>query len=252
MNRRRVIGVSAAVVLAGLGSIGVVSWAKTTKSAAEDRQAQTAVVIVDKHVPKGANAATIIASSHESTVQEKNLADGALTSETQVGTQVAAADLYPGDQLVKSRLAPQVDNGIPADKVQISASLTAERAVGGALKAGDSVGVYLSFEPFDTNVPQSDTTTPSKTPNTTHLEFQHALVTNIQATQDPNSQNKDASLNQVASTGFIVTLALTPAQSERFVFATEFGHVWLADEPATVSEDGTSLITLGNSYTVVK
>ena len=59
-------------------------------------------------------------------------------------------------------------------------------------------------------------------------------------------------MQQVSSAGYIVTLALTPAQSERFVFATEFGHVWLSNQPATVSDDGTGLITLGNIYTVVK
>ncbi len=51
---------------------------------------------------------------------------------------------------------------------------------------------------------------------------------------------------------YVVTLALSPEQSERFVFATEFGHVWLSNDPATVSDDGTRLVTLGNVYTVVK
>jgi pilus assembly protein CpaB len=251
MNRRRVAGVSAAVVLAGLGSVGVISWANSSKNNAEAREAQTAVVIIDRHVAKGADAATIAASAHEATVPRKNLADGALTSEAQIGNQVAAADLEPGDQLVKARLATQAP-GAPADKVQISVTLSAERAVGGQLKVGDTVGVYLSFEPFDTNKPQSDTTTPEKTPNTTHMEFQHVQVTAVQSTQDPTTPDKDKALNQVASNNFIVTLALNPAQSERFVFATEFGHVWLASEPATVSEDGTAIITLGNAYTVVK
>ena len=78
MNRRRVLGVGCAVVLAGLGSVGVISWASSTKSSAEDQQSQTAVVIVDKHVPKGADGATIIASSHAGTVQQKDLAAGVL------------------------------------------------------------------------------------------------------------------------------------------------------------------------------
>jgi cyanate lyase len=38
MNRRRVLGVGAAAVLAGLGAVGVVSWASSTKSSAEDQQ----------------------------------------------------------------------------------------------------------------------------------------------------------------------------------------------------------------------
>jgi pilus assembly protein CpaB len=140
------------------------------------------------------------------------------------------------------------------DKVQVSAQLTPERAVGGTIAKGDTVGVYLSFDPFDTNKAESDTSTPAKTPSTTHLEFQKVLVTNVQTTNQPvqPDEGNKAGVEQVTASEYIVTLALTPAQSERFVFATEFGHVWLANEPATVSDDGTQIITLGNVFTVVK
>jgi pilus assembly protein CpaB len=254
MNGRRVLGVSAAAVLAGLGAVGVVTWANTSKSNAEEQQSQTAVLIVDQHVPKGADAATILAGTHVGTVQRKSLAVGALTSDAQVGAQVAAGDMYPGEQVVKDRLAAKVDTGVPADKVQVSATLTAERAVGGALKAGDTVGVYLSFEPFETNTPEADTAAPAKSPNMTHLEFQHVLVTNVQVTSTPvevADEDKDKPVQQVSSDNYIVTLALTPPQSERFVFATEFGRVWLSNQPATVSSDSTSLITMGSIYSVV-
>jgi pilus assembly protein CpaB len=250
MNRRRVLGVGAAVVLAGLGSAGVISWAQSSKNQAEAQQAQTAVIIIDEHVPKGADAATILAASHIGTVQQKSLAKGALTAEDQIGERVATADLQPGDQLVEARLGTELP-GPPADKVQVSAVLSAERAVGGKLNVGDTVGVYLSFDPFDTNRPQSDTESPAKTPNTTHLEFEQVQVTAIQSTQEPVSTDEGNPLTQVASTNFIVTLALTPAQSERFVFAAEFGHIWLSSEPATVTSDGTGIITMGNVYSVV-
>lgn len=251
MNRRRVLGTVAAVTLAGVGAIGLVSWANSTKESAEAAQAQTAVLVVDEHIPKGANAATILSSTHVGSVQQKSLASGALTSDGQVGTLVAAADMYPGDQVVSDRLVAQLDNGVPADKVQVAVTLTPERAIGGAVKTGDTVGVYLSFEPFDTNAPESDTTAPKKTANTTHLTFQHVQVTNVQSTDEPVSESKDNGLQQVSAKGYIVTLALSPAQSEQFVFATEFGHVWLSNEPATVSQDGTSVVTLGSVYTVV-
>jgi pilus assembly protein CpaB len=250
MNRRRVTGAIVAVALAGVGAVGLVSWANSTKDSAEASEAQTAVVIVDKQVPKGADAATIKAATHVGTVQQKALQPGALVNEDQIGNQVAASDLEPGDQLVQARLTQQATSDHPND-VEISATLSAERAVGGTIKAGDTVGVYLSFEPFDTNKPSSDTTTPTKTPNTTHLEFQQVVVTNVQTTTDPVSNQKNGQA-QVTSSNYIVTLALTPAQSERFVFATEFGHVWLSNEPATVKDDGTGITTLGNVYTVVK
>ncbi|HZY08210.1 MAG TPA: hypothetical protein VFE69_10705, partial [Ilumatobacteraceae bacterium] len=147
--------------------------------------------------------------------------------------------------------------------------------VGGTLQKGDLVGVYLSFDPFDLDTsgqiaeptPAVDpsaaivadatpTTTalPMKSPNTTRLEFQHVLVTNVQTTDAPvNGEAENANgVAQVTGLKYVVTLALSPEQSERFVFATEFGHVWLSNEPASVSDDGTRLVTLGNVYSVVK
>lgn len=245
MNRRRSVGVGAAVVLAGIGSLGLVSWASSSKSSAEAQQAQTAVVIIDKRVPKGASAATIKAASHVGTVQQKNLAAGALTSEDQVGNQVAAADLEPGDQLVRARLAA-VTSGAPAGTVQVSASLSAEAAVGGQLKAGDTVGVYLSFEPSHGG--SSGAAPTPAPPTTTDLAFQHVLVTNVQST---SGQSSGGTAQQVSNENFVVTLALSPAQSKHFVFAAEFGHIWLSNEPATVKADGTGIIGIGNVYSVV-
>ena len=89
----------------------------------------------------------------------------------------------------------------------------------------------------------------------TRLEFQHVLVTNVQTTNAPvmpDETDEDDPIEQISGSQYVVTLALSPEQSERFVFATEFGHVWLSNEPATVSDDGTRLVTLGNVYSVAK
>ena len=89
----------------------------------------------------------------------------------------------------------------------------------------------------------------------TRLEFQHVLVTNVQTTNEPvmpDETDQEDPIEQITGSQYVVTLALTPEQSERFVFATEFGHVWLSNDPATVSDDGTRLVTLGNVYSVAK
>ena len=124
MNRRRVMGVGAAVVLAGLGSVGVISWANSTKQSAEAQEAQTPVVIVDHHVPKGANGATIEGATHVGSVQQKALQPGALTSEAEIGNQVAISDLEPGDQLIAARLGAAV-NDLPARTVEMSPAAAA-------------------------------------------------------------------------------------------------------------------------------
>jgi pilus assembly protein CpaB len=207
MNRRRVIGVGAAVVLAGLGAVGVLSWASSTKSSAEYQQSQTAVVIVDQHVPKGADAATILAGTHEGTVQQKNLVPGAVTGDVQIGTQVTAADLYPGEQLVKDRLASNADNGLPADSVEYGVKLSAEAAVGGLVKAGDKVDVFLTFHPKDTAQPD------------TYATFASVPVTNILTAATTTDES-----GAIKANDYVVTLALTAEQSSQ---AVQADVVWL-------------------------
>ena len=256
-RRRRILGAFAAVVLAAVGVVALVAYVNSAKDKAESKEALTNVYVLNKLVPKGSDAQTIKSAVSEDKVPNRLVQPGAVTSLQQVADdKVAAVDLQPGDQLLEARLIvkEQVDAAVK-DKVQVSAQLTPERAVGGVLQKGDTVGVYLSFPPFDNNKAQPDTSAPDKSPNMTHLEFQHVLVTNIQTTNEPvatSDNSKDQKIEQVSGSQYIVTLALSPAQSERFVFAAEFGHVWLSNEAATVSDDGTTLITLGNAYTVVK
>ena len=108
------------------------------------------VYVVDKLVPKGAEPETIKSSVSLEQVPARLKQAGAITDLEAVGANVAATDLQPGDQLLAARLVPkdQVSEDV-TDKVQISALLEAERAVGGSLQKGDLVGVYLSFDPFD-------------------------------------------------------------------------------------------------------
>jgi pilus assembly protein CpaB len=300
-NKRRIVGILAAVILATIGTVALVGYVQSAKDKAVAEERMVEIYVVDKLVPKGAAAETIKASVSVEQIPARLEQPGAITDLDAVGRNVAAADLQPGDQLLAARLVPQDEVAIEVkDKVQVSAVLSPERAVGGSLKKGDLVGVYLSFDPFEydkaggdpetvdaidpTDVAEtadtltepestdnSDTTGTTdtaaaapdeeedkQTPNVTHLEFQHVLVTNVQTTNEPvlpdESDEGDADdfVEQVTGSQYIVTLALSPEQSERFVFATEFGHVWLSNQPASVSDDGTRLVTLGNVYSVVK
>jgi len=286
-NKRRIIGIVAATVLALVGTLALVSYVRSATDDAVADEALVDVYVVDEFIPKGAEPDTIMSAVSVEQVPARLIQDGALTDLEQVGEQVAASDLQPGDQLLAARLAAKdlVTEEV-TDKVQISALLEAERAVGGALKKGDLVGVYLSFDPFDVDVsgqgpevetdgptdasafaPTDDSTadseatdadaTTKKTPNVSRLEFRNVLVTNVQTTSAPVTPDDgddadEPTVAQVTGTQYVVTIALSPEQSERFVFAKEFGKVWLSLDPATVADDGTRPVTLANVYTVVK
>ncbi len=289
-NKRRIIGIVAAVLLALVGTVSLVAYVNSAKDNAVADEALVDVYVVDEFVPKGAASETIAASVSVEQVPARLKQAGAITDLSSLGDEVAAADLQPGDQLLTARLAAK-DAVVEevSDKVQVSTLLEAERAVGGAIKKGDLVGVYVSFDPFDVEVagPQesaaaddaalqaaagqveesvesvpgeSEPTGPTKTPNVTKLEFQKVLVTNVQTinapvtnvSADDEGESESADIEQVTGTQYVVTLALSPEQSERFVFATEFGRVWLSIQPASVTDDGTRVVNLGNVYTVVR
>jgi pilus assembly protein CpaB len=293
-NKRRIIGIVAATLLALVGTISLVGYVRSAKDDAVAREALVDVYVVDEFVPKGADPETIRLSVSIEQVPARLKQDDAITDLDVIGEQVAAADLQVGDQLLAARLAAgELVSTDITDKVQVSALLEAERAVGGAIQQGDLVGVYLSFDPFDidnsgitglentgvetVNSDDVDATAalagvegsvdegsvdegsdgggPDSTPNVSRLEFQHVLVTNVQTISPPVSpadEDGEPTIAQVTGTQYVVTLALSPEESERFVFATEFGHVWLSIDPATVTDDGTRPVSLADVYTVVE
>lgn len=286
-NKRRILGIASAMLLALIGTVALVGSVQSARDEAAAREALVDVYVVDTFVPMGAESGTIVSSVSLELVPARLMQHGAVTDLAEVGANVAATDLHPGDQLLAARLVPrdEVSDDI-TDKVQVSALLSAERAVGGALRQGDLVGVYLSFDPFDLDgagldpedpgvpetseisqisgepiaaagspAPQPTTpSSPGRSPNVTRLEFQHVLVTNVQTASTPVNRSSDdgAEIAQVTASQYVVTLALSPEQSERFVFAAEFGHVWLSIDPASVADDGTRQVTLGNVFEVVR
>ena len=292
-NKRRIIGIAAAALLALIGTISLVGYVRSATDDAVAQETLVDVYVVDEFVPQGAAPETIAAAVKVEQVPARLKQDGALTDLDALGDQVASSDLEPGDQLVAARLASKdVTSDEVADKVQVSVLLEAERAVGGALEKGDLVGVYLSFVPFGTGeagegsdvdteaaaaevaaaeaaaaeafaATGADTPTgteeqsgPTKTPNVSGLEFRHVLVTNVQTINPPvnpeDSDDNEAGVAQVTGTQYVVTIALSPEQSERFVFATEFGEVTLSLDPASVADDGVRPVTLADVFTVVK
>jgi len=286
-NKRRIIGIVAATLLALIGTISLVGYVRSATDDAVADEALVEVYVVDEFVPKGAEPDTITASVSIEQVPARLKQIGAVTDLDSVEDQVAASDLQPGDQLLAARLAPRdVVAEEVADKVQVSALLEAERAVGGTLSKGDLVGIYLSFDPFELGVAgersDADATTAvealtapdvetaadagatddstaaaqSKTPNVSGLEFRNVLVTNVQTINAPVTADDDgddeSTIAQVTGTQYVVTVALSPEQSERFVFATEFGKVRLSLDPASVSDDGIRPVTLADVFTVVK
>src|SRR5215207_5833492 len=99
-NRRRVVGIIAAMLLAIIGTAALVGYVQSAKDKAVANEALVDVYVVDQLVPKDADAATIRSSVSIEHIPARLEQPGAVTNLNDVGDKVAASDLQPGDQLV--------------------------------------------------------------------------------------------------------------------------------------------------------
>jgi pilus assembly protein CpaB len=187
--------------------------------------------------------------------------DGRVMDMHDLAGQHSLVDLVAGEQLLPSQFRGAEDDGhedveIPDGFVEITVLLDSHRALGGALRPGDTVSTFLSF------VPKKD-----DQPNLTHLTSSQVLVTQVvgagTATAEADKEEESAATPQpvsseptadepVAAPGvpLYVTFAARAAEAETIVFAAEHGTVWLARDSADVDLDGTRVVVPMNVYAI--
>ncbi len=143
------------------------------------------------------------------------------------------------DEIVDSRfagtgLAERVE--VPEEFLEMTFALDTERAAGGQLRAGDTVGVFYSA--------QIELVSLETVVEATDLILHKILVTNIQE-DDPEALDLGTiERNPRSPSGqILVTVALSANDAEALIFALEFGRIWLAYEPATAGETSPGIET---------
>ncbi|MEL6984899.1 MAG: RcpC/CpaB family pilus assembly protein [Actinomycetota bacterium] len=266
MNRR-VGGVVIAAVLALIGTITLALYVTRAEERARSGEELVEVYVVTTAVPVGTPAEEIKGLVTVEEVPLKVLADGAVDNLPSLAGTVAAVDLVPGEQLVRSRFLERAEIGIrglgvdvPDDLVEITLELEPKRAVGGLLEPGQEVMVMASFEPFQlsrTVVPVDGEPVPlpgavaeaveGSTPNETDVLLRKVLVTAVQQpTSNAGPIEDDARLTTAPNTTVFVTLAVSPVDATRLVFTDEFGELYLSVERDTVPESSVAAQTRGS------
>jgi pilus assembly protein CpaB len=265
--KRRIIGIVGAIALATLGTVALVAYVQSAHNEAVASEAMVDVWVVKSHIAEGTPAAEIEKSIERTKVPGKVRAAGGVNDLRELEGLVTNTELLAGEQLVSARfvtasVARQGD--VPAGLLQVTVELEPQRALGGHIRAGDTVAILLSFEPFDLKGSLLDssggaTAVQGKTSNTTHLELHKVLVTSVQIAEDASGvppvageDGDDKSAKKAVATAptesLLVTFALDARAVEQVVFAAEFGTVWLANEPADAKETGTRMVDRGNAY----
>ena len=105
--------------------------------------------------------------------------------------------------------------------------LDSQRALGGNLAPGDTVGVFFSVD------------------GRTHLGLHDVLVSRVQGGLEaaPSEKSSDKTPAPLPETSVMVTLAVSAAHAEKVVHAAENGTIWLSNEPTDAVAIGTSVVT---------
>jgi len=277
---RRWVAIGAAVVLAVVGTLLLISYVQSAEQRAREGQELANVLVVDELIEKGTLAELIGDSVRETDVPLDVLAEDAVTDLTELEGLITTTDLIPGEQVIASRfqtpaaVAAESRVEVPSDLLQVTIPLEPARAVGGRLVPGDLVAVIASFDPFDlgsvepgdeealeeardtiivigTGPEEGPGQTPValKTPNSTRLVIHKVLITGIQLQQAPRVSEDDSTPVEFAPTGnLLITMAASAEDVEKIVFTAEHGFVWLALEHADSPEPDTEIRTRGNIY----
>jgi pilus assembly protein CpaB len=256
MNRR-VVGAVAAVVLAAMGTFILLVYVRSAEDRALAGEQVVNVYVVKEAIAQGTAANAIEGRIEVKKVPAKVEAEGSLRSLEDISEKVAAVDLVPGEQLLASRfvnpkaLTVQGQVDVPDGLHEVTVALEAQRALGGRVKPGDTVGVVSSFDPFEGNSPDPDTPA-IKSPNSTHIILHKVLVTNVQnagtASVAPPGGGEEENASTAPSGNIFVTLAVDAPSVERLIFTQEHGFVWLTSEPEDAPEDGTKIQTRSSVY----
>lgn len=224
MGRRRILLV-VAVVVAAMGAALVFVYARGAENRAAEKFETVDVLVVKTAIERGesANSAYESGKIDIERVPQAQVLPGATADGGAFTGQYALTAIYPGEQLIPEKFggADEVEAvttlPIPEGLVAISISLSDTARVGGFVRPGAKVGVFITGTLPPENVPA------------TKLLMREVLVlaTGSSTTVAPPAQGEGATPpEQLPNTLF--TLALTQRQAATILESQKHGELALA------------------------
>jgi pilus assembly protein CpaB len=234
----RLLAGLAALILAIAGTAVLVGYVQGADARARQGAAMAEVFVVSTDVPAGTPGEQLRDHLARKQVPATDVTPGGVTDLAALAGRVAATELLPGEQLLDARFVDPQSLETPGTVAapdgmhEVTVQLGPDRVVGGQLTAGDTVGVFVSFEEG----------TAGGGPET-HLLFHKVLITAIQGAPVSTDETTASDAPPVPDGTMLVTFAQSPADAEKTVFAAQFGTIWLSKESADADEGGTRVVT---------
>lgn len=238
---RRTLGIITGLVAAVIGTLILMSVVENNSTTTRtDAPELASVLVVNTLIPRQTSVEAIGASVQVAQVPLNLVAPGAASSLEDIPPGlVTATDLLPGEQVLVQRFVdPRVQSRVvvPEGLQEVTISLPVPQAVGGAVVAGDTVGIIGSFE-----IPVADEGDGSRTSFVLHK----VLVTSVQYSdgdattiEQAISQGRDG-VSIYPVDAIQLTFAVSSTDAAKIVYSAVNGTIWLTLEgpTATIDED---------------
>jgi pilus assembly protein CpaB len=250
---KRTLAVVMAILLAGVATVAISTYVDGVEAAALAEGEPVEAFVAKDTIPAGTTAEQAIAAGLvlRQPVPRRNLPAGAIGALTDIEGQVALANIGPGEEIVADRFAApdQVASGlqIPEGHHAISVQVGVPEGVAGFVEPGDRVGILARVEVPDPTQPRQpvDPNNPAAgTEEATEPRVQYVLmgveVLAVGSRTGPITEEQ-AAQEGAAPVGLLATVALTPADAEKLVFAQLEGSLYftlMPDDAETVTTPG--------------
>jgi len=227
--RSRLIIIVVAVVLGGVAAFLAVQYLQAQQARITQGTELVTVLVAGQDLPVGMTGEEVLSKGYvaQRQIPRQYVAASAVSSRAALNGKVVAQPVSRDEQVTSGMFKYAVDVGLasstPKDYVAISIPYEPSRGVGGMLRPGDSVAVFGTFSGIATK----GTVTKLMLAKVKVL----AIGAQLGAAAQGGTVSNTVSLSNVggdSQSASTITLALTPADAEKLVFAEENAKVWLA------------------------
>jgi Flp pilus assembly protein CpaB len=140
-----------AVGAAVLAGILLFAFVQSYRNSVNSTAASTSVFVASSYIPRGASASLIASGQllQRTTVKSNAVKAGAITDPSVLHGEVAATDIYPGQQLTAADFTVAGGTTIASDLTgtdrAIAVPVDSAHGLVGFVRAGDRIDVYSSF-----------------------------------------------------------------------------------------------------------
>lgn len=217
--KKQLIFVAAAALCAILGIAALVKYANNADDRAFEGTEMVPVLRATVDVPARTPVTDLAGQLETAKVPRAALVPGAITSLDDVQGKVTSIALVPGDQVSVAKLADAAavpgELALPKGMQELTIPVDGARLVGGAVAAGDRVGVFASYD--------------GRTAN----PINGLLILKV----DNGAGAADG------AAGTLVTVAVKTLDATKIVHTMEFGKIWLTKQNDDTKTDGAKTIT---------